>query len=63
MGAVSIATALLDILSLVQAGFELKAIVDQVKAMEDTGASQDQVHAFLKGLRVGALGDLKAALA
>ena len=63
MGAASIAAALLDVLSLVQAGFQLKAIVDQVKAMEDTGASQDQVHAFLKGLRVGAMGDLKAALA
>ena len=63
MGAASIAAALLNVLALVQAGFELRAIVDQVKAMEDTGASQDQVHAFLKGLRVGAMGDLKAALA
>lgn len=56
------AAILLNVLELVQAGFELKAIVDKVQAMEAAGASQDMVSAYLKGLRDAALKDLGAAL-
>lgn len=58
----SIAAVLLDVLSLVQAGFELKAIVDSVRAMESKGATPEAIHAYIKGLRDAALKDFGDAL-
>lgn len=60
---VGVAAILLNVLELVQAGFELKIIVDKVRALEANGATPDQVTAYLKGLRDAALKDLNAALA
>lgn len=57
------AAILLNVLELVQAGFELKAIVDKAQAMSAAGATDDQIHAYLKGLRDAALKDLSLALA
>ena len=62
MIAASVATVLLDVLSLVQAGFELKGIVDQVQAMEASGSTQEEIHAYLKGLRDVALKDLSLSI-
>jgi hypothetical protein len=58
----STAAILLNVLALVQAGFEFKAIVDQVQAMESGGATPDAVAAYIKGLRDAALKDLSAVL-
>ena len=56
------AAVLLNVLELVQAGFELKAIVDKVQAMSAAGATDVQISAYLKGLRDAALKDLNTAL-
>lgn len=50
MGA-GVATILLDFMQLVQAGIEFEAIVKKVQAMEATGATAEQISAYLKGLR------------
>ena len=59
MGTVSV---LLDVLALVQAGFELKGIVDHVQAMVAGGATEDDVALYLKDARDKALATLDHAL-
>jgi hypothetical protein len=45
-----LATALSLILQLVQAGFVLGDIVNTVKEMSDAGATDDQIHKYLRDL-------------
>lgn len=54
------ATLLLNVLALVQAGFQLSAIVAKVQDMQAKGASDADVHKYLQTLRDAAMADLVA---
>ena len=58
----SLATVLLNVLTLVKAGFELRAIVAEVKALEDSGTSQKDISDYLQKIRDAAVADLNEAL-
>lgn len=49
------------ILQLVQAGFQLEAIAAKVKDMKAKGATEEQVHTYLKNLAAAAQADLEKA--
>lgn len=53
--------ALLKILTLVQAGFELKAIVDTVREKEAGGATQKEISDYLDSLVDRVLQELRDA--
>ena len=63
MPAAAIAELLLDVFSVVQAGFSLKAIADKAKAMADAGAKPEDITKYIKGIRDAALADLNADVA
>ena len=56
-----IAQVLLILTQLVQAGFALKQISDDVHAMQAKGATDQDVHDYLRALAKKNLDDLKAA--
>ena len=53
-----LAKVLIDLLALVKAGFEFKAIVEEVKEMYNRGATDKEVSAWIRSLRNEALDDL-----
>ena len=55
-----VATLLLNVLALVQAGFQLNAIVGKVQDMQAKGASDADIHKYLQNLRDAAMADLIA---
>ena len=63
MGAVALADMLLNIMTVVQAGFQLEAIVAKCKAMAAEGKSTDDISKYITNLRNAALGELEAELA
>lgn len=54
----ALAGTLLNVLSLVEAGFNLKAIVDTARGMEAEGKSDEEISAWLKDVRESALKEL-----
>jgi len=56
-----IAEVLGIVLQLVQAGFQLEAIVGKAKEMKSKGATDDQIHTYLKNLAAAAQADLEKA--
>lgn len=61
MASASIAAILLDVLTLVKAGFALKEIVAEIRMMEAGGASQEEISLYLKKLRDDNIAKLKDA--
>jgi hypothetical protein len=49
------------ILQIVQAGFQLDALVAKVQDMKAKGATDDQIHVYLKNLAAAAQADLEKA--
>lgn len=49
---------LLNVLTIVEAGFELAELVQDIKAREDAGMSQREVADYLRKLRDESLGKL-----
>lgn len=62
MTASLVAEVILDVLSLIQAGFDLKVLAGDVKKMEADGASEKEIHDYVKALRDKELAELKALL-
>ncbi len=56
-----IAAILGMVLQVVQAGFSLADIVGKVKDMESKGATEQQIHDYLKNLAHATQGDLEKA--
>lgn len=53
------ATLLLNVLQAVNAGFELKALVDAVHEKEKNGASPEEINSYIESLADEALDKLK----
>ena len=53
-----IASVLLDVFALIKAGIELNEIVEQAEIMQDGGATDAEVAAYIKSLRDEALAAL-----
>ena len=62
MGA-GLAATLLNVLTLVKAGMELKTIVDKAKVMEANGASDKDISDWIRRERDFAMAELDKALA
>lgn len=56
-----IATILGYVLQAVQAGFELQAIVDNVRKMQTDGATESDIHMYLRSLAHKNQADLENA--
>lgn len=57
------ASVLLNVLTLVNAGFQFQAIVAKVQDMQAKGADDKAVSTYLQNLRDAAMADLKADVA